>query len=292
MSTALGHQSDPPQVPDPASLPELASEHPVCDELVAEFRATGHVVVRALASAAEIAAYRPVIEDAVRRLSAGTRPLAERDTYGKAFLQVTNIWRRDEAVARFVLARRFAQVAARLMGVDGVRLYHDQALFKEAGGGLTPFHQDQYYWPFDGDATITMWMPLVPVTEEIGSMYFADGSHRLGYLGSFQISDSSEAVFRKVIVDRALPVSTHGALAPGDATFHSGWTLHGAPANPTGNLRSVMTVIYFADGMRVADDVREAGHDLATWLPGCKPGDLALSELNPLVWSANDDVGS
>ena len=31
----------------------------------------------------------------------------------------------------------------RLMGVDGVGLYHDQALVKEAGGGHTPWHCDR-----------------------------------------------------------------------------------------------------------------------------------------------------
>src|SRR5207249_11996994 len=55
-------------------------------------------------------------------------------------------------------------------------LYHDQALFKEAGGGRTPWHQDMYYWPLDTDRTITMWMPLVDVPAEVGSMLFASGS--------------------------------------------------------------------------------------------------------------------
>jgi len=31
------------------------------------------------------------------------------------------------------------------MGVQGVRLYHDQALIKEPGGKPTPWHQDYYY---------------------------------------------------------------------------------------------------------------------------------------------------
>ena len=48
-------------------------------------------------------------------------------------------------------------------------LYHDQALFKEPGGGPTPWHQDQYYWPFDTDKTITMWMPLVEVGPVAGA---------------------------------------------------------------------------------------------------------------------------
>ncbi len=42
-------------------------------------------------------------------------------------------------------------------------------------------------------------------------------------------------------------------MSAGDATFHAGWTLHGAPPNLTGTLRSVMTVIYFADGLRAVE---------------------------------------
>jgi ectoine hydroxylase-related dioxygenase (phytanoyl-CoA dioxygenase family) len=270
---------------DIEALPGLAGEYAVDAGTIAAFRRDGHCVVRGLATHAEVAAYRPLIEDAVKRLSRETRPIEERDTYGKAFLQVTNIWRKDDAVARFVLARRFAKVAAELLGVDGVRLYHDQALFKEAGGGPTPFHQDQFYWPFDRDLTITMWMPLVPITAEIGSMTFASGSQKLGYLGQFEISDKSDEVFRTLIEERGIPLETHGALEPGDATFHAGWSLHGAPANPTGNLRSVMTVIYFADGLRAVEpDHPFREYDLRKWLPGVEPGDLARSEINPLLY--------
>jgi ectoine hydroxylase-related dioxygenase (phytanoyl-CoA dioxygenase family) len=80
------------------------------------------------------------------------------------------------------------------MGVAGVRLYHDQALYKEAGGGHTPWHQDQQYWPLDGVKCVTLWMPLVHAsTKEMGTMRFADGSQELGYLGSLNVSDDSES---------------------------------------------------------------------------------------------------
>jgi ectoine hydroxylase-related dioxygenase (phytanoyl-CoA dioxygenase family) len=268
-------------------LPELSSDHALDRETVAAYQRDGHVVVRGLADRAEVDAYRPVIEAAAFRLKIEHRPLEARDTYGKAFLQISNIWERDEQVRRFVLARRFAKVAAELMGVDGVRIYHDQALFKEAGGGLTPFHQDQYYWPVDTDNTITMWMPLVDVPAELGSMTFASGSHKLGYLGQFEISDESEAVFRALVEAKDIPLETHGALAAGDATFHAGWTLHGAPPNNTDTLRAVMTVIYMADGARAIEPdhgYREA--DLAKWMPGVRPGEVAASRLNPLVYRA------
>src|SRR3954449_1175199 len=273
--------------PPPAeSRPRLDDPHRLDPACLAEFRDKGHTVVRRLCTPNEIAAFRPAIEDAALAYSRETRPLEERDTYGKAFLQVQNLWRRDERVRSFVFAPRFARVAAELLGVDGVRLYHDQALFKEAGGGRTPWHQDQHYWPLDTDRTITMWMPLIDVPPTIGTMTFVSGSHRLGYLGEYSISDESEAAFASMIADRGLPLETHGALAAGDATFHAGWMLHSAPPNPTGTLRAVMTVIYFADGTRVAEPASKAQEfDLKIWLRGCAPGDLAAGELNPLLWS-------
>ncbi len=268
--------------PAAEGLPELAEDPEVPPEAAEDFRARGHTVLRGLASPAEVAAYRPAIEEAALRHAREKRPLAERDTYGQAFLQVPNLWRVDARVARFVLARRFARAAAALLGVPAVRLYHDQALFKEPGGGRTPWHQDQYYWPLEDGRTITLWMPLADVPAEVGSMTFASGSHRLGDLGARHISDASDAHFEAVVAERGLALETHGPLAAGDATFHAGWTLHRAPANPTGRMRPVMTMIYFADGLRVAEPRHPAQQfDLHVWLPGLAPGDLAASPLNP-----------
>lgn len=264
--------------------PDLSSERAVATSVIEEFRSKGHTVVRGLASPGEIAGYRPDIERVAADRAWEKRPLAERDTYGKAFLQACNLWQADEVVRRFVFAQRFAHVAAQLLGVERVRLYHDQALVKEAGGGPTPWHQDQYYWPFDGDTTITMWMPLIDLPDEIGSMTFASGSHRLGYLGEYAISDESEREFLTMIERERLPLDTHRGLVAGDATFHAGWTLHSAGPNPTDITRPVMTVIYFADGLHVAEPQRDAQRfDLSVWLPGLVAGDLAATPTNPVL---------
>ncbi len=267
------------------SLPDLSNEHLFNPRQIHSFRENGHVLLRGVASPEEVAAYRKVITDATLRYNTERRPLEARDTYGKAFLQITNLWTRDAAVKRFVLARRFAKIAADLMGVDGVRLYHDQALYKEAHGGHTPWHQDQFYWPLDTDRTITMWMPLVDASAEMGTMTFASGSHRHGFLGHIGISDESEAEFQKFVEERGLPLTPSGAMAAGDATFHAGWTLHSAPGNKTDTMREVMTIIYFADGIStLIPDNANRQADLDAWLPGVEPGALAASPLNPIVY--------
>jgi len=48
--------------------------------------------------------------------------------------------------------------SGRSAGCGDVRIYHDHALFKEAGGRATYWHQDQYYWPLDTADTVTMAM--------------------------------------------------------------------------------------------------------------------------------------
>jgi ectoine hydroxylase-related dioxygenase (phytanoyl-CoA dioxygenase family) len=268
------------------ALPALHVPYEVPTTCVAEFEAKGHTMLPGLASPDEVAAYRPAIETTTARLNREKRPIEERDTYGRAFLQTINLWRANEAVKRFVFSQRFARAAAEILGVDGVRLYHDQSLFKESGGGRTPWHQDQVYWPLDTDRTVTLWMPLVDVPRDVGSMTFASGSHHAGDLGGGDISDRSDAELSALLDELGLIPETHGALRAGDATFHAGWTLHSAAPNPSGATRPVMTVIYFADGARVTEPSSQFQQfDLAMWLDGCAPGGRAAGPLNPLLWS-------
>ena len=250
------------------------------------FRRDGHAAIRSLASTDEIARFAPSIREATRELSGDVRPLSERDTYGKAFIQSMNLWTVNPMARAFVFAKRFAKVAADLMGVDGVRLYHDQSLFKEPGGGITPWHQDQVYWPLDTTHTVTMWMPLVDIPTDVGSVVFASGSHERGDLGGSAIGDDSQRYFDALIEHEHLELVSYAPMRAGDATFHSGWTLHGAPANETSTMRSVMTIIYFADGARVGKlDGPMKRDDHEKWLGSLPTGSRAESELNPLLWS-------
>ncbi len=269
-------------------LPELASDYELSAAKIKEYRKNGHVCLRGVASREEVEAYRGPIGDLVRRLKADEKKLEERDTYHKAFLQVGNLWEIDEAVKRFVWSRRFARIAAELMGVDGARLYHDQALFKEVGGGPTPWHQDQFYWPLGSDKSITMWMPLVEAPIESGTMAFASGSHKGGPLAQLAISDESARFYLDLVMKRDFPLAIND-MAAGDATFHGGWTLHKTAGNSTQHVREVMTIIYYGDGTRVSEPANPVQpFDMARWFPGQKPGDIAGTHLNPLLYRRDE----
>ncbi|MDQ8736781.1 phytanoyl-CoA dioxygenase family protein [Paenibacillus sp. LHD-38] len=278
---------------DDEKLPRIDQNFELTNSQITDYGKNGHILLRNVATEDEIAAYRPIMSELVRKLNYQDKPMEERDTYGKAFIQIGNVWKRNEKLARFVLAERFAKIAADLMGVDGVRIYHDQALYKEPGGGHTPWHQDQIYWPLDTDKTITLWMPLVPISEEVGSMTFVSESHLNGFLSRELISDESHRTLKTYIEGKGLTQVNYGAMAAGDATFHAGWTLHSAPGNPTDVMREVITIIYYADGTKVAEpDSNSRKSDLQNWLPGCQVGDLAASLLNPIVYSNYNQNGS
>lgn len=268
------------------NLPDLSGDYVLTPEQIESYRQNGHILLRGVCAPEEIAAYRDVLSAVTYQNNTNTLPMEERSTYAKAFIQIGNLWQRDEGARKFTLARRFAKIAADLMGVDGIRLYHDQALYKEAGGGHTPWHQDQNYWPLDTPNTVTMWMPLVDITPEMGTMTFASGSHRNGNLTDLLISDESEAVYQELIAERGFTLSQTPAMRAGDATFHAGWTLHGAPGNAGDRDREVMTIIYLADGVRTINPIDSPARqaDFDGIFPGCTPGDWAVSELTPLLY--------
>jgi ectoine hydroxylase-related dioxygenase (phytanoyl-CoA dioxygenase family) len=211
-------------------------------------------------------------------------PQGRIDDYSALFAQVTNIWRLSDDAREIVFDKRFARAAADLLRVDSVRLYHDQALFKPAGGARTPWHRDRYYWPLDTELSVTMWMPLVDVTEEMGPMIFASGSHRAGGLGDLAISQATDARLEEIVAQREWR-RWSAPIHAGDATFHLGGTIHSAGANRSQITREILTVIFYAAGTRVAEPANGNQRvDLEVFIPGARPGDEAASELNPVLY--------
>src|SRR5579859_2546750 len=177
------------------SLPDLSSEYPISNEQIAQYRRDGHIFLPGVCTPEEVAAHRTVFQDVVRKYHPDPPPIEERDVFHQAFLSVTNTFVRDPETRPFLFARRFAKIAADLTGVDAVRIYHNQTFFKEPGGGPTPWHQDHYYWPLETDLMCTIWIPLVDITQEMGALRFATGSHNLPFLDEIGISDDAMAHF-------------------------------------------------------------------------------------------------
>ena len=248
------------------------------------FKKNGFIKLKNVLSPEAIAYFNDTISNEVKRLNTQHLPLEERDTYGKAFLQVMNIWTRSEPVKKIVFSKRLAKIATELLGVDGVRLYHDQALYKEPGGGITPWHADQYYWPLANDSTVTVWIPLQETPLEMGPLEFSAQSFKLTTGRDKEIGDESQQMLNDSLKKEGYEHVIE-AFGIGEVSFHKGWLFHRAGANNTDKMRGVMTIIYMDKNMVLKQpENKNQLADWNTWCPGAEVGKQIKTPINPVLY--------
>jgi ectoine hydroxylase-related dioxygenase (phytanoyl-CoA dioxygenase family) len=249
--------------------------------LVEDFRRDGFAVVPDLLRADELTRFGAAVDAGVaRRGRHDDRSLAERSRYEQSFTQCQNLWEDCPDVRPLTFHPLIAETAARLLGVDAVRLWHDQALYKEPGGRETDPHQDQPYWPIVETDTVTAWIPFEGSTIANGAMGYLPGSHQLGLRGFVDIfTGTGEDPLGQRELQGTEPVWVE--VAPGSVAFHHGLTFHLAKPNTTGTVRRVHTVIYFADG-----STRGEGRfpHSSVERAGIAMGAVIASDVTPIAW--------
>jgi ectoine hydroxylase-related dioxygenase (phytanoyl-CoA dioxygenase family) len=246
-----------------------------------EFAERGFVALRGLLLPEEIARFGAAVDRAVAaRTAHDTRPLGERTRYEQSFHQCINLWEDFPDVRPLSFHPGLGQVAAELLDKPRLRLWHDQALYKEPGGRGTDAHHDQPYWPLVEADTITAWISFNGATRESGCMGYVPGSNHFGvkrfsniFTGTgFDLEHGEEA---RGVPPEFVPVS------PGDVVFHHGLTIHVAGPNTTPQMRRVHTVIYFADGSTRKDSKQlHPCVDRA----GIAPGAVVDSAVTPIAF--------
>ncbi len=253
----------------------------VSEDLVEKFRCDGFVVVPELLTDAELERFGAAVDRAVAdRKRNDTRALADKSLYEQSFTQCINLWEDHPDVLPLTFHPKISEVATILIGVPRLRLWHDQALYKDAGGRYTEPHQDQPYWPMDEIDTLTAWIPFDGSTRENGCMGYIPGSHRVGVKKFINIFTADEKV--KILEEPAIAAipPVYVEVPRGSVAFHHGLTVHLAMPNKSGLPRRVHTMIYFRDGATRTKPYVHPSVDR----PGIKVGEAIDSELTPLVW--------
>ncbi len=270
----------------PTSIAEVLDEpYSITQKQIDFYQKNRYIKLKNVISPEAIAYFNEAITQQVNAMNREQTALEDRTTYGKAFLQLFNLWLESPIIKELIFSKRVAKIAADLMQVDGVRLYHDQALFKEGGGGITPWHADQYYWPLETDKTVTAWIPLQETPIEMGPLEFSAGSHTIVEGRELEIGDESEELIQK----KLRVTDFKHVIEPfdlGEISFHSGWVFHRAGANVTNQMRKVMTIIYMDKDMILKNpENKNQIHDWNTWCPGATVGEIINSPLNPILFS-------
>src|ERR1700743_1822025 len=101
---------------------DIDSEYKITPEQIARFQKDGYIKLKDVLSADVLDYYGKEITRMVLLLNKEDTPLDKRSTYGKAFLQIMNIWQKNEIVREFVFGKRLARIATELLQTKGVRM--------------------------------------------------------------------------------------------------------------------------------------------------------------------------
>jgi len=263
----------------PADAPTLAAELAVPYALPEgarqRFRREGFIKLRDVVSAPALRALRD-------ELKAILEPLK---TAAMRFPSAEMMWTRHPVSRAFTLSPRLGQIAADLLGVTAVRLYHDNALDKLPGCGRTPWHYDAHHYPIASEDVVTLWLPLQPTPRPMGPLAFArdvEAWKLVADLPFAKTDDSYDRGIAEALRDAEIPVEA-GPFALGEASFHHTRCLHTAGPNRTDADRMAFATTYLADGARVVDRPTLVSGDYQKFMPGVGPGEPIASPLNPRI---------
>ena len=206
----------------------LGVEPSVSENQIIHFRAHRHFFRPSILNKEKVAINHEVINKAATYFNLEKRNLAEQDNCEKAFPQIMNLWKRNFAVRRYTLAKRFGKIAADLLGVDMVSLFTTKRCTKNRKAIPHPWHQDQYYLPLDTMNTVIKWMTLVDISDDIGMTTFASFSNKDGVLGNIPISDKSDKSIKHDINEKDYPIHRESQRRAGNTTWHYGCTMSNA----------------------------------------------------------------
>jgi phytanoyl-CoA hydroxylase len=236
-----------------------APEYPLSDSQFDAYRRDGFVRLDGVFAGEELRRLRDAVAMAVAAeadrnlIGQASDAYKPSGAYAELFIQRVNLWTRHPDVRSFVMSHRLGSIAARLEGVGPMRVWHDQALFKEPRGGSTatnrtPWHQDAVFWPHQQRVhQTTIWIALQDATIANGCMAFVPGSQKLGELPPVSFTNPAD-IFEHVPPEMRGVKPRVCELPAGSVTFHNGLTLHYAGPNKTDAVREAFAIIYMPDG--------------------------------------------
>jgi phytanoyl-CoA hydroxylase len=254
----------------------LKSDYALKAEQIESYRRDGFVQLNDVITGAALERLRSVVEHAVdaEKPQAGSGP---KGAYEQIFIQKVNLWQRHPAAREFVHSKRFGNIAAQLAGMP-VRLWHDQALFKEPRtGAKTPWHQDTHYWPHQQKQhQLSIWIALRDATIQNGCLSFLPATHTLDTIEPVDLAQPQDLFSIAPKLKGTKPVTCE--LKAGSCTFHNGLTFHYAGPNKTDTMREALAILYMPDGTTFS-----GGHHMCTDNGGHVAGEPLAGENFPLV---------
>ncbi len=224
----------------------------ITQEQIQSYQDNGCIIIHDFLTPYELEHWRTNVEDAVtqradRKLADGRMKDGGDKYYDRVFIQRINLWQDHAGMRDLMFNPALGKMAAELAQVDGIRIWHDQALIKQPWGNPTGWHLDNPYWSFYSRDSISIWVALDDVTLHNGCLYFIPGTHKTATFDNANIGNNIGDLFT-VYPQWAEMEAIPSVIKAGSCSFHNGLLAHGAGANMTPGYRRAMTCAYMPDG--------------------------------------------
>ncbi len=266
----------------------------ITPEQVQYYRENGFIVIDDFLNKAELEQWRLAVDEATKNRKGKALPDreeviegADRTFVNKVFDQMINLWQDNENVRDLILDQRLGKMAAQLSGVEGIRIWHDQALIKQPWGNPSTLHTDTPYWSFHHPAALSIWIALDDANTQNGCLYFLPGTHKYTNFRQAGFTVNMDEIFDIYPELKGIdPIAA--VMKAGSCSFHCGLTIHGANANMTPYPRRAMTCAYMPEGA-VFNGQRNVLAE--AYYSSLKQGDILDRDLqNPLLFSRKTNL--
>ena len=256
----------------------------VTAEQIKHYRQQGFVVLEGFLDATELQHWRRVTEEAMRLRLAGSELNNQADPeafYAQVFTQCLNLRDLHPEMMALIAHPVIGRIAGQLAGVEGIRVWQDQALVKPAYGNHTALHFDDPFWSFYSHDSVSLWVALDDATLANGCLWYLPGTHLEARYELVPITQNVGDIFKTYPQWKKI-AAVPAPCPAGSVIFHNGLIAHGAGINMTPKPRRAMTGAYMPDGSTFNGQqslLPEA------YVKTLKVGDLLNDDgMFPLVW--------
>ncbi len=145
-----------------------------------------------------------------------------------------------------------------LLGAD-IDCFQSQFIFKNPGVIGQPWHQDAYYFRYDRQPQVGVWLALSSATIENGCLWILPGSHRSRRIHEHVPDRRPEGLQGyQEIVSEDTSTEQPVLMQPGDVLFFHSYLMHRSTDNVADYRRSAMVYHYAEAGTRPVSDMAAA----------------------------------
>jgi ectoine hydroxylase-related dioxygenase (phytanoyl-CoA dioxygenase family) len=210
----------------------LTHATPLC---VSQYQQLGAVYIPQVLTPAEVECLTMGIDFNLKNLSHRSKIASTKSDTG-CFIEDFCTWQDNPYYQKILFETPLGAIANRLMNSTTARLHHDHLLVKEPfTQQITPWHQDQPYYHFNGQQNCSFWIPVDPI-EQTSTLQLVANSHQGTWYMPRSFMNNQAQWFKEGSLPelpddatiRANHVILSWAMQPGDVVAFHMLTVHSA----------------------------------------------------------------